>query len=139
MGQGNRAGPAIWAVVSSVIIQVMRQHTGGTKLVSPMSRNPTSFVGFSFMDDSDLTIANTEQYQTSGQILSQLQTAVSEWEDALQVTGGSLAPQKSYWTPIVFSTKPGQATYDGEAKAGAQLWMTDKRDTISLLGRVSIH
>ena len=51
---------------------------------------------------------------------------MTAWEEALQVTGGSLAPQKSYWTPICYSDKGNKGNPSQPAAAGLRLWMRDK-------------
>ena len=126
VGQGNGAGPAIWAVVSTAIVESTRRCTEGTTLVSPISQTPTKFVGFSFVDDSDLTVANTAKRWSTGQLTAILQNAVTAWEEALRVTGGSLAPHKSYWTPITPKPTRDARSSDQYDTAGLRLWMRDK-------------
>jgi hypothetical protein len=52
--QGNGAGPAIWAVVSTPLLNLLHSKGFGLSFISPISRNHTSFVGYSFVDDTDL-------------------------------------------------------------------------------------
>ena len=70
VGQGNGSGPAIWAVVSSAIIESTRRATEGAVMVAPMSKKPNDFIGFSFVDDSDLVVADTTRRWTSGHATS---------------------------------------------------------------------
>ena len=127
VGQGNGTGPAIWAVVSTAIVESTRRHTEGTTLVSLISKAVTKFIGFSFVDNSDLTVADTTRQWSSGQLTATLQKAVTTWEEALRVTGGSLAPHKSYWTPIVAKTTRDARLSDQPLTAGLRLWMRDKK------------
>ena len=57
VGQGNGAGPAIWAVVSTPILNMLRSKGFGCEFISPFSQQLTKFVGYSFVDDTDLIIS----------------------------------------------------------------------------------
>ena len=52
--QGNGAGPIIWAVVSSPLLQILKEDGYGTFFQSSISRLPIRTVGFAFVDDTDL-------------------------------------------------------------------------------------
>jgi len=52
IGQGNGAGPAIWAVVSSPLLNVLREK--GCEIVCPLSSEYFRFVGYAFVDDIDI-------------------------------------------------------------------------------------
>ena len=54
IGQGNGAGPAIWAVVSSVLFDYIRDKGYGAKLRSPLSKLALHFAGLGFVDDTDI-------------------------------------------------------------------------------------
>jgi len=45
IGQGNGAGPAIWAVLSTPLLNMLRSEGVGCEFVSPLSKTKTSFVG----------------------------------------------------------------------------------------------
>jgi len=54
IGQGNGAGPAIWAVVSTPILDILRSMGFGFSYIIPISDHFIRFVGFAFVDDTDL-------------------------------------------------------------------------------------
>ncbi len=54
IGQGNGGGPPIWAVISSTLLDILRSKGYGLKLLTPISHTPISFVGYSFVDDTDI-------------------------------------------------------------------------------------
>jgi len=54
IGQGNGAGPAIWAVVSTPILDILRSMGFGFSYITPISNQFIRFVGFAFVDDTDL-------------------------------------------------------------------------------------
>ena len=54
IGQGNGAGPAIWAVVSTPLLNVLRAKGYGCEIVCPISSKYFKFVGYAFVDDTDV-------------------------------------------------------------------------------------
>ena len=54
IGQGNGAGPAIWAVVSSPLLNVLREKGYGCEIQCPLSSEYFRFMGYAFVDDTDL-------------------------------------------------------------------------------------
>ena len=54
VGQGNGAGPAIWAVISTVFVDLLRDKGYGFKTQSPISKTGIHLVGCGFVDDTDL-------------------------------------------------------------------------------------
>lgn len=54
VGQGNGVGPAIWAVLSTPILNFVQSKGFGCKLISPISQRYTKFVGYAFVNDMDL-------------------------------------------------------------------------------------
>ena len=56
VGQGNGAGPVIWAVVSSPILDLIRKEGIGTAFKMNISGNTIKVLGYSFVDDTDLVV-----------------------------------------------------------------------------------
>jgi hypothetical protein len=54
IGQGNGAGPAIWAVVSTPLLNALHKKGFGFELISPLSSQYHKFVGYAFVDDTDI-------------------------------------------------------------------------------------
>ena len=52
IGQGNGAGPAIWAVVSTPLLNVLRSKGFGCEVCCPLSSEFFRFVGYAFVDDT---------------------------------------------------------------------------------------
>jgi hypothetical protein len=110
VGQGNGAGPQIWALISTPIFNMVRSMGLGTNLRSPISDHELSFAGFGFVDDTDLAISN-EKCNYAKEAARELQKAVAAWEGGLRATGGALEPTKSLWYPIEFKWKAGEPFY----------------------------
>jgi hypothetical protein len=90
--QGNGAGPAIWAVISTVIIAVMATHGHGFNIVSGLSGALVSFVCYAFVDDTNV-IQSAATAATPGEVVI---------GEMLRATGGALVPSKSHWHAIDF-------------------------------------
>lgn len=54
MGQGNGAGPPVWAVVSSRMFQILKKRYLVASFSWPISRKELELCGFAFVDDSDI-------------------------------------------------------------------------------------
>ena len=113
VGQGNGAGPAIWAVISTVFFDVLRKHGYGALLQAPFSRRKLDIAGFGFVDDTDLvqTGLSTDDYWD---IATKLQSAVELWEKCTEMSGGCLVPAKSWWTLVDFTWHNGKWDYNSD-------------------------
>ncbi len=101
VGQGNGCGPAVWALISAVLIDMMYRAGHGCQLVSPLSQSLLSFVGYAFVDDTDL-VQIGETWQTGEDVAKNMQQALDRWEGGLRASGGALVPKKSHWYLIDF-------------------------------------
>ena len=54
VGQGNRAGPQIWAVVSTPVLNMLQAEGCGAVFKTAMSGTTVTFVGYAFVDNTDL-------------------------------------------------------------------------------------
>jgi len=60
IGQGNSAGPHIWALVSTVLFKMMREDGFFAKLVCAMSVKELKLARFAFIDDMTYTPEDEE-------------------------------------------------------------------------------
>jgi hypothetical protein len=81
-GQGGRASPAIWTVISSLILDCMKTKSNGLYLEDPYFQNTIKQTSSGFVDD--ITHWNTTQH----------------WEQLLHSTGGKLALEKCLYYAI---------------------------------------
>jgi len=56
IGQGNRAGPQIWAAVSAWLFQVLLQDSFVATFICSLLHHHRSLAGFGFIDDMDLCL-----------------------------------------------------------------------------------
>ena len=58
IGQGNGTGPTIWVAVSTTLLNMIKNAKDGLFFESPLSLDKHHFVGFAFVDDTDLVTGN---------------------------------------------------------------------------------
>jgi hypothetical protein len=82
--QGNGCGPAIWAILSSVIFAILRNNGLQNKFDSAIRHLTLELAGFAYVDDSDLI----QVEDSVRQVAKKMQTKLKTWIDAIRVTGG---------------------------------------------------
>jgi hypothetical protein len=107
LGQGNRAGPTGWAVVSAPIINMVCAAGYGATLISALSCAVVSFVCYTFVDDTDLVHTQANSDLPAINLIPDMQAAVDHWEGGLRASGGALVPSKSHWYLVDFKWKNG--------------------------------
>jgi hypothetical protein len=101
-GQDNGAGPAIWAVISTVIIAGMATQGHGFNVLSAITRSLVSFVCYAFVDDTDVIHSALTNSIPGEQVITEMQVVIDRWGGLLRATGGALVPTKSFWYAIDF-------------------------------------
>jgi len=94
IGQGNGAGPAIWAAVSSPLFEIMWEDRFLTKVICAMSSHECCLSGFAFVDDTDLCVSG---HATAAQTVQSMQGPITNLEGLLWTTRGALVPKKCFW------------------------------------------
>ena len=94
VGQGNGVAPAIWAVVSTPLLNIVCTNGFGVVFQAALLHNTLHFAGYTFVDDTDL--CHTQPHLTSiPTLVHQAQEFVDLWEAALWSTGGALVHKKA--------------------------------------------
>jgi len=102
IGQGNGAGPQIWAVVSTPILDMLRDMGFGTSFKVVVSRSQVSCMGYSFVNNMDLIQTGPLITSMDLNVIPLMQAALALWEQGLCMTRGALVPEKSFWYLIDF-------------------------------------
>jgi hypothetical protein len=105
VGQGNGTGPGIWAVASTPIFDSMRRRGYGLYLESPLSGEKSHFVGYAFVDDTDLCTSDPPGEAAAATLIPRVQESLNWWESSCRTTGGAVVPEKSHWFLIDFCGK----------------------------------
>ncbi len=101
IGQGNGAGPAIWAVLSSPLLNLLRSKGFGCEFISPLSNTPLHFVGYAFVDDTDVIVSRPSM-DSYGEVIQNLQAAVNHWEGGAQSDMRGNCSRKNLLVPYRF-------------------------------------
>ena len=147
LGQGNGVAPTGWAVISTVLINMMRTALFGLQVSTCLSAVIISFLCYAFVDDTDLVHTGPSVDTTGTEILHDMRRFVAHWEGGLSATGGALRVDKSYWYLIDFKwqsngwhyiTKddlPGEIQVrdaDGEIKTLPRLEPSEANETLGI-------
>jgi hypothetical protein len=122
-GQGNGAGPGEWAVVSTPIFNSMRKRGFGIYLRTPLSNNEYHFVGYAFVDDTDLVVGDIPGKAKPISLIPLIQEAMIWWEGTVRATGGATEPEKSFWYLIDHEWKNGKWHYVQPQETDAPILM----------------
>ena len=110
VGQGNGAGPQIWAAVSTPLLNLLRSEGCGSVFRSAITRSLLHFVGYAFVDDTDL-VSSSYLNLSGHKVIEDLQHAIHAWQGGIHASGGALVPEKSHWYFIDFKWSQGRPSY----------------------------
>ena len=138
VGQGNGAGPQIWAVVSTPVFNMLRSLGFGAHLKATISGARLEFVGFAFVDDADLVEIARSTVETVQDVAERMQGSLTAWEGGLRATGGAIVPEKSHWYLIDFVWTDGQWRYASMEETEAGLVVRDCDGNMKTIERLSV-
>jgi hypothetical protein len=99
-GQGGRASPGIWAIISCLIMECMPEGLTGITTIDPVLMTVVEYFTSGFVDDVTLWIGNMARSLHGGEtpdiILQETQQAIQWWEQLLFATGGKLELTKCF-------------------------------------------
>ena len=102
ISQGNGLGPALWALIGSIIFKMCKARGHGMNLTTPISKKEILFMRFAFVDDADL-VSGAEDINTSGAtMIARFQAMMTCWNGGIRSTGGLIAPEKTRWFLLSF-------------------------------------
>jgi len=119
IGQGNGAGPQIWAAVSTPLFEIMQAEGFVAQIICTMSKLSMELAGLAFVDDTDL-IVNDPSNEVD-QVSEKMQQSLSTWHGLLRATGGELVPNKCFWYLINFKWVNKQWVYKQKTELWGQL------------------
>jgi hypothetical protein len=129
IGQGNGAGPQIWAAISTVILNLLRSQHAGAEFVAPISGESLRLAGYAYVDDTDI-IAHDKNGQDNA--VMELQRSIDLWNGGVAATGGQLEPTKTYWYNMQIKWKDGNWSYGSKSELPVTLTMADAHGRTTL-------
>jgi hypothetical protein len=91
VGQGKRACPTIWAVVSTPVLKMMKDEGVGCMYKTRIEGKQLHFVGYRLVDDTDI-IQSGQPGEPFQVMTTRVQAAMDTWEGCLRATRGALEP-----------------------------------------------
>ena len=95
-GQGNGAGPQIWAVTSSPVFDILREENHGVHFVSAISEEEIHIVGTAFVDDTNSDEKLEDPKATLDQTIDSAQASIDSFIGGINATGGQPRPGKCW-------------------------------------------
>ena len=83
--QSNTAGRTILSLLSSTISEILYKRGFAFEFCNSISKELFCFVGFAYVDDSDLIQKGSDP----GQVLNSMQELINSWGKLIDVTGGA--------------------------------------------------
>lgn len=136
LGQGNGAGPTIWALISTPILNLLRTHGFGNKITSCISGSNLHFVGYCFVDDTDLVEFPSSPIPAVN-VAARMQESIAAWEAGIRATGGAIVPEKSHWYLVSYKWEAGKWRYGRTAETPFHLSVRDEFGSRKTLNRLS--
>jgi hypothetical protein len=130
----------IWAVVSTPLLNVLREKRYGCEILCPLSSEYFRFVGYAFVDDTDLI--QSQLKESPEQARCNLQEAIDTWEFSLKTTCGAIVPEKTVWWLVSFKWTGTTWSYAGIQDSPGDIFVNDisnNRKTIQRLEPYKAH
>ena len=138
-GQGNGASPAIWAIVSSPVLKMLWEEGHGAYFQALISGEELRFVGYAFVDDTDLITSPANAPNLSyKEVGEQMQAAMMAWDGGITVTGGAMVPEKTFWYLVDFKWMVGKWQYATLEETLATLQVKDCNGWMQMLTRLPV-
>ena len=128
--QGNRASPATWVVLSTPLLNMMQSAGHGGFFQAPISKEKFHFVGYAYVDDTDLVEFNNQDPNILiDEVMENIQSDIDRWEGGLKASGGALVPAKSWVYPISFKfDEEGAWAYESIDEIDTSITVKDNED-----------
>ena len=111
VGQGNGAGPAIWAVVSTPVLNMLRAEGHGASFKLAISGDSIHLVGFAFVDDGDVVQTASCPHIPPEDLIKEGQKGLDCYVGGMRATGAKVRPDKCWWYLIKFAWTDGEWRY----------------------------
>jgi len=100
IGQGNGAGPQIWAAVSSPLFDIMCTDGFVASFICAILKEHWAMAGFAFINDMDLIVSDASNL--GAKVTEKMQQSLLLLHKLLQATGGDLVSNICFWYLIDF-------------------------------------
>jgi len=109
-GQGNTGAAPFWTMVSTHMIQIMKEMKYQATFLAPITKKKIMLSLIAFVDDTELFL--TKSNDNLKELVDKANSAINTWRELLNVTGGAMRPSKCAWTLMRFDSKKNRAQYE---------------------------
>jgi len=102
-GQGNTGAAPFWTMVSTHMIQIMKEMKYQATFLAPITKKQIMLSLIAFVDDTELFL--TKANNNLKELVDKANRAINSWRELLNVTGGAMRPEKCAWTLMRFDSK----------------------------------
>ena len=75
---------------------MLRAEGYGAFFKTAISGITVTFVGYAFVNDTDIIAASQDEKATGAQVATLLQDSITAWEGGIRATGGAIVPEKMH-------------------------------------------
>ena len=124
-GQENASSSPFWAVVSSHLIDMMREMNVCSTFTAAITLVTFALVMIMYVDDNDIFITSDRINQIED-IRHKAQQAITFWKEVLHVTGVVVRPSKCSWVLLDFSWNGSKYRYKRISEVPGTLELGDE-------------
>ena len=137
--QGNGAAPALWLLISSILIMYLADEGHSMQITSAITCSILSYVTLMFVDDGDFPTMATNSNETIEEVVNRHQATVTCWSGGLRVTGGALKPEKCFWYPVKWMWKKGIAQVVPSHKVEEDIYVTNPDGIVECIPKLNYN
>jgi hypothetical protein len=137
-GQGNRLGPALWALISTKVIKMCEWAGHGTTCIAPISGKLLRFLGFAFVDDADLSDCADDVNTKGEEMVKSFHRFMNRWNGGLRATGGLIAAAKTRWFLVDFKWTGSDYKYRTIADMPGNITLPDENGNEYVVAREEV-
>jgi hypothetical protein len=135
--QGNKGTPALWLVISLVLIRMMHWLALLSQIRAAYTAVSVALAGFLLVNDTDLIAFPDSTDETLEIMLERMQHAISAWHGGLHAsTGGALKPEKCSWSLAAFVWSNGKWRYTTVDDQPGEILVPDLDGTVRPITRI---
>ena len=140
IGQGNGAGPAAFAVLSTELVRTLEAQGHTSTITSVLSLTSLLLVCWLFVDDNDLPKVAPTTSTPGEDMIPATQASMDCWVGTLMATGGAinLLPTKTFWYLIDFKWNGQNWVYRMKDDMAGDITSLDATRTRVLVGRKEV-
>jgi hypothetical protein len=125
--------------VSTSLINMLKTAGFGVQSFSAITKTALRFLGFSFVDDTDVVHAAPSVHTPGEGVFPPMMELFTHWEGGVKATGGALRPDKSYWWLLDFRWTSSKWVYRKTAEMPGELTVLDANGNVAPLKRLEPH